>query len=55
MPVNKFPLKILAWEPEGTNKERPEAIWEEYDGVGLNMAWQKGTRERYMWRNLVLG
>jgi hypothetical protein len=26
-----------------------------YDGLGLTMAWQKGTRERYMWKNLVLG
>jgi len=42
-------------EPEGTNKGMPEVSWGEYDGVGLTVAWQKGTRERYKWRNLVLG
>jgi hypothetical protein len=46
--VNKFPRRIFAWPPEGTNKERPELRWGEYDGVGL-------TSERYMWKNLVLG
>jgi hypothetical protein len=54
MPVNKLARRILEREPDGTNKEMPEVWWREYDGVGLTMAWQKGSRERYMRRSLVM-
>jgi hypothetical protein len=58
MPGNRLPLKILEWEPEGTRRrERPKERW--IEGVRRSMTkhglTEKDTRDRYRWRNLVLG
>jgi uncharacterized protein (DUF2252 family) len=34
MPGNRLPLKILEWEPEGTQRRgRPKERWMDYDGA----------------------
>jgi hypothetical protein len=61
MPGNRLPLKILEWEPEGTRRRgrrgRPKERW--IDGVRRSMTnrglTEEDTRDRYRWRNLVLG
>jgi hypothetical protein len=55
---NKLPLKMLEWEPEGTRRRgRPKQRW--IDGVRRSMTnhglTEEDTRDRDMWRNLVLG
>jgi hypothetical protein len=56
MPGNRLPLKILEWEPEGTQR-RPKERW--IDGVRRSMTnhglTEEDTRDRDRWRNLVLG
>jgi hypothetical protein len=56
MPVNRLPLKILEWEPEGTRRRgRRKERW--IDGVRRSMTdhglTEEDTRDRG--RNLVLG
>jgi hypothetical protein len=58
MPLNRLPLKILEWEPEGTRRRgRPKERW--IDGVRRSMKnhglTEEDTRDRDRWRNLVLG
>jgi hypothetical protein len=58
MPGNRLPLKVLKWEPEVTRRRgRPKERW--IDGVRLSMTnhglREEDTRDRYRWRNLVLG
>jgi hypothetical protein len=55
---NKLPRKILEWGPEGTRRRgRPKGRW--IDGVRRSMTnhglTEEDTRDRYRWRNLVLG
>jgi hypothetical protein len=56
--VNRLPLKILEWEPEGTRRRgRPKERG--IDGVRRSMTnhglTEEDTRDRDRWRNLVLG
>jgi hypothetical protein len=58
MPGNRLPLKVLEWEPEGTQRRgRPNERW--IDGVRRSMTnhglTEEDTRNRDRWRNLVLG
>jgi hypothetical protein len=54
MPFNKLLRKISERVPEGSNKEMSEARCGVYAGVGLTIGWQKGTKNWYIWKNLVL-
>jgi hypothetical protein len=58
MPGNRLPLKVLECEPEGTRRRgRPKERW--IYGVRRSMTnhglTEEDTRDRYRWRNLVLG
>jgi hypothetical protein len=58
MPGNRLPLKVLEWEPEGTQiRGRPKE--RRIDGVRRSMTnhglADEDTRDRDRWRNLVLG
>jgi hypothetical protein len=58
MSGNRLPLKILEWEPVGTRRRgRPKETW--IDGVRRSMTnhglREENTRDRYRWRNLILG
>jgi hypothetical protein len=49
MPRNRLPLKILEWEPQGTQRRgRPKERW--IDGLT-----EEDTRDRDRWRNLSFG
>jgi hypothetical protein len=58
MPGNRLPLKILEWEPEGTQRRgRPKDRW--IDGVRWSMTnhglTEEDNRDGHRWQNLVLG
>jgi hypothetical protein len=58
MPVNRLPLKVLEWEPEGTRRRgRPKERW--LDGVRQSMTnhglTEEDSRDRDRWRSLILG
>jgi hypothetical protein len=58
MPGNRLPLKVLDWEPEGTQgRGRPKERW--IDGVRRSMTnhglAEEDTTDRDRWRSLVLG
>jgi hypothetical protein len=58
MPENRLLLKILEWEQQETRRRgRPKERW--IDEVRRSMTnhglTEDDTRDRYRWRNLVLG
>ena len=59
MPGYRLPRTILEWEPVGTRKkESPEEDgWMDGEGRNAidNRLTEEDTRDRDMWRNLVLG